>query len=126
MKIITMKYKAIAIKPIGKAKRAYSKLVILSLPAAIIFGILHGISIPPLIISPIKMASIVFVLMAGLISAAASVALSKIADNILIQYKMSGLKSSKYLSINGSKPAPKKVKAITNKYIFKLRTTISR
>lgn len=39
------------ISPTGTPKLAHSLLVMLSFPAAIIFGILPGISIPPLIIS---------------------------------------------------------------------------
>lgn len=110
-----MKYATIATNPIGTAKRAYCKLEIFKFAAAMIFGIFPGINIPPLTVSPSKIALIVDSVICGLISAAAKVALSNIADTMLIQYKINGSKWSKNRSINGWNPAPKKVNAITNK-----------
>lgn len=110
-----MKYATIATSPTGTANLAYCKLVILKLAAAMMFGIFPGINMPPLIVNPNKIALIADSVICGLISAAANVALSKMADTILIQYRMSGSKSSRNRSMNGSKPAPKNVNAMTNK-----------
>lgn len=91
------KYNAIAVNPTGNANLAYSRLVIFNFPAAIMLGMFPGINIPPLIIKPMRIALIVgsCPCMEGETSAAAKVALSKIADNILIQYKINGLRSNR-------------------------------
>lgn len=66
--------------PMGKASFAHSLLFILNLDAQIILGILPGIRKPPDIIKAISKNSICLFVMLGTISAAANVALSKIAE----------------------------------------------
>ena len=65
----------------GRPKTAHSLLVMFNLPAAIIFGIFPGISIPPAMRRPSKIARMVSPSIAGLTSAAARVALSKYSRN---------------------------------------------
>ena len=68
------------INPTGRPKTAHSLLVMFNLPAAMIFGIFPGMSIPPAIRRPIRIARIVSGSIAGLTSAAARVALSRTAE----------------------------------------------
>jgi hypothetical protein len=70
------------------------------------FGILPGINIPPLISIPIKIALICSGVIDGEISAAASVALSTIAEIVFTQYKSSLFILTIYKSIIGLKPVP--------------------
>ena len=75
----------IEISPSGTPILAHSLLVIPNLPAAIMLGIFPGINIPPEIKSPISALFICDSVRAGPISAAARVALSRMAETMLTQ-----------------------------------------
>ena len=74
-----------AIRPRGTPSFAHSLLVIPSFPAEMMLGMLPGISMPPDTRRPIRTAWIWTMSMAGLSSAAVSVALSNMAEIMLTQ-----------------------------------------
>ena len=83
----TIKYPTMSTAPKGKAALAHSLLLILSLEAQIMLGILPGINMPPEIIK-LKSRNIKLRMeISGVISIAAKVALSKMAESMLIKYK---------------------------------------
>lgn len=76
--------------PTGRPITAQDRLEIRSFEAVMIFGMFPGISIAPAMTTPIRIPFIWSKLICGPISAAARVALSRMADDILIQYKRPG------------------------------------
>lgn len=76
---------SIKVMPNGTPNFTHSLLVIDNCFATIILGIFPGMSIPPEISKLINIVRIVSSGNRGLISAAASVALSKMAESIFIQ-----------------------------------------
>jgi hypothetical protein len=84
----TKKYIAFRINPKGTPSLAHSPLVMPSLPAEMMLGMLPGMSMPPEMSRPYKAALICCWLIAGEISAAVKVALSRMADIMFTQKRM--------------------------------------
>ena len=110
-----MKKPVIMAIPSGTPKTAHSLLLIDNLPAQMMLGILPGISIPPAIKRPAKANFIVCADIRGVISAAVSVALSRMAEMIFTQYRAAAGICTRYLSTNGVKPVPKNTSARTKR-----------
>ena len=89
-----------------------------------ILGMFPGISMPPDIIKLINKKVRERVVISGVTSMAAIVALSNTAESILIQYSQAAESLEMVCWASGFKPSPKNTNAITNKYTFPARTAM--